>query len=186
MFSILLLCFQIDKDSISVANRINFDSLYDYANTLLVKFNNEKDSARKVFINSGAEGINYLVRKFDTKHAAEMSTLEEILKRMGRPAIEGILENINYRGTDEEARSLRLSLRIISEIFKFDSTLVGDDIVSRIEKFIYDQDWRVRGGVATALGYSKSRKALPHLLVLIKDTINVVRKSAAFGIKNIA
>ena len=176
MLAIIILIFQT----------INYDSLYDYAKTGLVKFNAEKDSARKVFINLGKEGIEYLAKKLDTKFSVESNALEEMLKRMGKPAIEGIIKNIDYRGSDEESRNLRTSLRIIGETFKSDSSLTGDDIVPAIARFVDDYDWRVRSAAATVLGYSRSRKALPHLLVGIKDSINIVRKSAAFGLKNIS
>lgn len=170
----------------SSSDGMNFDSLYRYAATLLVKFNAEKESARKVFIASGEPAIEYLVEEFDSKSASEMSALEEMLKRMGMPAIDGILSSIDYRGSDDESRALRLSLRIISETFKYDSTLTGDGVVPRIARFAQDADWRVRGAAATALGYSRSRKALTHLVTAAGDTISLVRKSAAYGIRNLA
>jgi len=170
----------------SSSGSMDFDSLYRYAATLLVKFNTEKESARKVFIGSGEPAIEYLVKNFDSKSASEMSALEEMLKRMGKPAIDGILSNIDYRGSDEEARALRLSLRIISETFKYDSTLTGDDVVLKVAKFAQDADWRVRGAAATTLGYSRSRKGLRYLVAAAKDTISLVRKSGAYGIRNLA
>lgn len=165
--------------------KIDFESLYDSATTALVKFQAVKDSAVQKFIELGSNSaqakatVIFLVSKFDTKSAMESQTLENILKKLGKPAIDGIVVNLGFRGSDEESRSLKMSLRILGEIG-------GEDIVEPASRFTGDFDWRVRSGAYTALGKSKSLKAKSYIIQGLQDSIYIVRKSAYYALSQVA
>lgn len=159
--------------------------LYNKATTSLVKFQAERDSAMQTFIELGKDSllsntiVRFLVSKFDTKSALERHTLKDIFKEIGTVAIKKIVEHIDYRGSDEESRSLKQSLWVLGEIG-------GGEIVELVARFIHDTQWQIRSSAYTALGKSKSRAGLPSLLEGLNDSIAVVRKSAYYGLSQIA
>jgi len=164
---------------------IDFEKLYYTATTLLVQFNAEKDSAFDRLIELAQDitysdtTINFLVSHFDTKVARERHALKNLLKEIGQPAIKGIVEKIDYRGSDEESRSLRQSLWVLGEIG-------GDSIVEAVARFIKDEQWQVRSAAYTALGKSQSKDALSFLLEGLGDSISLVRKSAYYALSQLA
>ncbi len=164
---------------------INFEELYNKATTSLVKFKVEKDSAFNKLIELGQDTvfadttISFLVSKFDTKSAGERHALKNICKQIGEGAIKGIVDKIDYRGSDEELRSLKQSLWVLGEIG-------GNNIVEPAARFINDERWQIRSGAYTALGKSKSRNALNFVLQGLDDSIPIVRKSAYYALGQIA
>ena len=164
---------------------IDFEKLYYTATTLLVQFSAEKDSAFDRLVELAQDTaysdttIKFLVSHFDTKAARERHALKDLLKEVGQPAIKGIVENIDYRGSDEESRSLKQSLWVLGEIG-------GDSIVEAIARFINDEQWQVRSAAYTALGKSQSEDALSFLLEGLDDSIPLVRKSAYYALSQLA
>ena len=176
MIIVFFLLYDIDVD---------LERLYDQATTRLVSFQTVKDSAVKKFVTLGTSPyssdttIRFLVSKFDTKSAIARHTLKDILKEIGIPAIQWIVYNLDYRGGDEEARSLKQSLWVLGEI--------GDaQIIEPVARFIRDDSWSVRSGAYTALGKSKSNRAMEYLLEGLSDTIALVRKSAYHALSEMA
>jgi HEAT repeat protein len=174
IFIFFLLCQDID-----------FENLYDTASTSLVMFQAEKDSAFSRLVELGKDTlladttIAFLVSKFDTKSAVERHTLKNILKKIGKSAIKGIVKRIDVRGSDEESRSLSQSLWVLGEIG-------SEDVVEPASHFIADHQWRIRSKAYTTLGKSESEKALPYIIRGLNDTVSVVRKSAYYALGNIA
>jgi len=164
---------------------IDFDKLYFTATTLLVQFSADKDSAFNRLVELAQDTaysdttIKFLVSHFDTKVAREQHALKDLLKEIGHPAIKGIVEKIDYRGSDEESRSLRQSLWVLGEIG-------GDSIVEAVARFINDEQWQVRSAAYTALGKSQSKDALSFLLEGLDDSISLVRKSAYYALGQLA
>lgn len=164
---------------------IDLGDLYYTATTLLVQFSAEKDSAFNRLIELSRDTthadttMNFLISHFDSKVARERHTLKNIFKEIGQPAIKRIVEKIDYRGSDDESRSLKQSLWVLGEIG-------GDSIVPAVARFINDRQWQVRSGVCTALGKSQSRKAVPYLLEALDDSVSLVRKSAYYGLSQLA
>jgi hypothetical protein len=164
---------------------IDFEELYDKATTRLVSYRAVKDSAVEQFIELGKDPITsettimFLVSKFDTKSSIERHTLKDILKEIGTPAVEWIVERMSYRGSEAAARSLKQSLWVLGEIG-------GEEIIEPAAPFVDDDEWTVRSGALTALGKSGSYKALPQVLGCLMDTVALVRKSAFYALSEIA
>jgi HEAT repeat protein len=174
---LILLLFVLNQE-------IDFNDLYYKATTLLVQFQTEQESAFTRLVALGQDSayaettIAFLVSNFDTKRAREAVRMKDIFKQIGEPAISGIVEKIDYRGEDENARHLKQSIYVLGEIG-------GEKIVEPVARFIDDEQWQVRSGAYTALGKSGSRKAFPHILNGLEDTVDMVRKSAYYALSEI-
>jgi len=170
---------------LALNQNIDLDDLYNEATTLLVQFQTEQESAFARLVALGQDSvfadttIAFLVAHFDTKIARERHRMKDILKEIGEPAIDGIVDKIEYRGSDQELRSLKQSLWVLGEIG-------SDKIIEPVSHFIDDEDWQIRSNVYTALGKTKSRKALSFILQGLIDPIEVVRKSAYYALSAIA
>ena len=174
----IILLFIINQD-------VDFEDLFNKATTSLIKFQAVKDSASQKFITLGQDSlltdttINFLISKFDTKSASERHVIKNILKKIGKPAIKGIVEKIDYRGSDRDFRCLKQSLWVLGEIG-------GEEIVEPAARFIDDEQWQIRSATYTTLGKSKSIRALPHVIKGLDDSISVVRKSAYYALSEVA
>jgi len=168
-----------------INQHVDYQDLYNKATTSLVKFQVVKDSAFQRFVQLaqdtliGEGTINFLISKFDTKSAAERHTLKDILIKIGKSAIKCIVRKIDYRGSDEEARSLKQSLWVLGEIG-------GDEIVETTSRFLNDVEWQIRSNAYTTLGKSRSKNALQYVIQGLKDSIPIVRKCAYYALSQIA
>ncbi|UCG91343.1 MAG: HEAT repeat domain-containing protein [candidate division WOR-3 bacterium] len=168
-----------------LSQHVDYVDLYNKATTSLVTFQTQRDSAVQTFIELGLDSllgnttVRFLVSKFDTKSSLERHTIKNILKEIGTSAIKEILDQIDYRGSDEESRSLKQSLWVLGEIG-------GSEIVEPVARFIDDSQWQIRSGAHTALGNSQSEAALPPIIRGLTDSVSVVRKSAFYALSQIA
>jgi HEAT repeat protein len=164
---------------------IDLADLYNNATTLLVQFQTEQESAFARLVSLGQDSvyadttIAFLVSNFDTKIARERHRMKDIFKEIGESAIANIVENIEYRGSDEEARSLKQTLWVLGEIG-------SEKIIEPVARFIDDKDWQIRSSAYTALGKSKSRNAHSFILKGLRDPVDIVRKSAYYALSQIA
>ena len=164
---------------------IDLETLYDEATTRLVSFQAVRDSAIEEFVRMGKDPstsdttIIFLVSKFDTKSSIARHTLKDILKEIGTSAVKWIVDKLDYRGSDGEARSLKQSLWVLGEIG-------GAEIVEPAARFIDDESWAVRSGAFTTMGKSKSYEAIHFVLNGLMDTVAPVRKSAYYALSEIA
>lgn len=176
ILSFILVLFYADVD---------LEQLYDLATTRLVAFTAVKDSAMQDFVSMGMDSltsdttVRFLVSKFDTKSSVERHTLKDILKSIGPAAIDLIVREMDWRGSDEEARSLKQALWILGEIGT-------EQIVEPVGRFTKDSAWSVRSAAFTALGKSRSYSAINYVLEGLQDTIALVRKSAYYALSEIA
>ena len=174
----ILLLFALSQD-------IDLDDLYNKATTSLVQFQAEQESAFALLVDLGKDTLDadttiaFLVAKFDTKGARARHRMKDIFKKIGEPAIKGIVDKIKYRGEDQEARSLKQSLWVLGEIG-------SDKIIEPVAQFIDDEQWQIRSSAHTALGKTGSRKALPFILKGLGDPIEIVRKSAYYALSKVA
>ena len=164
---------------------VDLEHLYDQATTHLVSFQMVKDSAMQEFVSLATDSQKqkatfvFLLSKFDTKSAFERHTLKDIFKRIGDPAIPWIVNNLQYRGSDTESRSLKQSLWVLGEIG-------SAQIVEAVARYTLDDEWSVRSGAYTALGKSQTPGALDYILRGLDDSVSVVRKSAYYALIEIA
>lgn len=164
---------------------VDLEQLYNKATTRLVSFQAVKDSAMQEFVALGENPLSsdttivFLISKFDTKSSVERHTLKNILKEIGIPAISLIVSELDYRGSDGEARRLKQSLWVLGEIG-------STQIIEPVARFINDEAWSVRSGAYTALGKSESYEAIRHVLQGLSDTVSLVRKSAFHALSVIA
>lgn len=167
-----------------ISQEYDYEDLFNKATTLLVQFQTEQDSAFDLLVTLGSDTLTadttlvFLVSKFDTKSAIERHRLKDIFKSIGTSTIPNIVKHIDYRGSDEEARSLKQSLWVLGEIG-------SEQIVEPVAQFINDRDWRIRSSAHTALGKSKSLSALPYTVTGCSDSINIVRKSAFYALSSV-
>ncbi|MGD8978800.1 MAG: HEAT repeat domain-containing protein [candidate division WOR-3 bacterium] len=176
MILLLFLCCNIGVD---------LEHLYDLATTRLVSFRTVKDSAMQEFVSLASDSqtqettVVFLLSKFDTKSAVERHTLKDIFKLIGESAIPLIVNELDYRGSDAESRSLKQSLWVLGEIGTA-------QIVEPVALYIHDEQWSVRSGAYTALGKSRSVAAIDYVLEGVDDSVTLVRKSAYHALSELA
>jgi hypothetical protein len=90
-----------------------------------------------------------------------------------------IAKSMAERGGDAESRRLKQALWILTEI--------GDEaIIEPVADYLGDEDWSVRAQAYTALGKTRSPRILPLLAKGLKDSVNIVRKTACYALGEVA
>ncbi len=135
--------------------------------------------ATRLLVANHEQSIPYLVTKLDTDDVRERIAVEDILFRIGGPAVVPLVDAMpgEARRTDT-TRGARLACGILGRIG--DSRAV-DALVAIHEH----DDWRLRAAVAGALGGIGDPNATRALVALLRDPNEIVRKSAAFALTQI-
>ena len=156
------------------------EELFLRASSSALQFEHMREPSRRVLVGNHEESLPYLVTRLDTDDARERHALEDILVRIGpaaaRPVIEAFLLEAGRTETTRGARLAAAVLGKIGEVCAIDPLFSAHD----------HHDWKVRGAIGGALGRIGTAGAVPPLVVLLTDENEVVRKSAAVGLRRVA
>ena len=145
-----------------------------------LQFEAMREPSRKILVRNHEESIPYLVTELDTDGARERHALEDILVRIGEPAVQPLIEALGKEALREDTtRGARLAAGVLGRL--------GDNAaVPQLSEVHAHADWKVRGAVAGALGRIGSTEAVPTLVSMLVDGNEVVRKGAAVGLGRIS
>jgi HEAT repeat protein len=154
--------------------------LFLRASSSALQFEAMRQPSRRLLIKNHEESVPYLVTQLDTDDARERHALEDILAKIGLPAVDALVDALaaEIERTDT-TRGARLAAGILGRIG--DARAVAPLIDARGHP-----DWKVRGAVAEALGRIAEAECAPGLTALLADQNEIVRKSAAVGLARVA
>ena len=145
-----------------------FESLFVFATTGEVKYQNLVKPAKDSIAALGADVVPFLVDKCNTKSARERVAIIEILKQIGKPAV------------PELVKGLRRTNGLIVERVCMALAEIGDSsAVPGLLSVTGNARWQVREQSVGALGKCKDQRGDEAVATALLDTIGQVRKSAA-------
>jgi HEAT repeat protein len=165
--AILVLTSGTGSAAVSLTDK-KVDSLFAIASSGSVKFKDMVQPAIDSTAAMGAAAVPRLLEKLNTKSPRERVTLQQMLKKIGAPAIPGLLASLNL-GDGLSVERAAYSLGDIGD----SSALGGLLAASRHTR------WQVREQVIGSLGRLHSHRADSTVMAALSDTIPLVRKSAA-------
>ncbi|MCK4410390.1 MAG: HEAT repeat domain-containing protein, partial [Candidatus Eisenbacteria sp.] len=156
------------------------EDLFLRASSSALQFEHMREPSRRILVSNHEESLPYLVTRLDTDDARERHALEDILVRIGPAAAESVIEAFLFEaGRMETTRGARLAAAVLGRIGE---VCAVDPLAS-----VYDHDdWKVRGAVGGALGRIGTAETVTPLVLLLADENEVVRKSAAVGLRRVA
>jgi HEAT repeat protein len=144
-----------------------FDSLFVIASSLDIKYKDQVAPAREAIAAMGTQVVPLLIDKLATVHARERVTLEDIFKKIGKPAVPYL--NAALLKTD----SLRLSRVALMLYFLPDSSSVNNLLKVTGNKYYWVRYQSIR-----ALGKIGDHKAVDAVRKALKDKNELVRTIA--------
>ncbi|MBM3308110.1 MAG: HEAT repeat domain-containing protein [Candidatus Eisenbacteria bacterium] len=135
--------------------------------------------ASRLLVARHEESIPCLVSRLDTDDVRERIAVEDVLFRIGEPAVGPLVEALSHeaRRTDT-TRGARLAAGVLGRI---GSASAVDALVAVHEH----EDWKVRAAVAGALGGIGDPGSDRALVALLRDDVDIVRKSAAVSLAQV-
>lgn len=156
------------------------EELFLRASSAALQFEHLRAPSRRLLIKDHEESLPYLVTRLDTDDARERHALEDILVKIGEPAVASlrvaILSEYEREGT---TRGARLAAGVLGRI--------GDaEALTELVAGVGHEDWKVRASVASALGRLGIVEAVDPLLESLGDRNESVRKGAAVALGRLA
>ncbi len=170
-FIVLLLCVYLPVSAavgISPAIVKKVDSLFIIASSGELKFRDLVAPAIDSIAAIGAAAVPRLVEKYDTQDARERLTINNILVKIGRPAVPYLLESLLLENPEQVSR-ICFTLGEIKE----------SSAVAGLIKVAGRPDWWIRSESAAAIGKIGDSSGNQTVMNLLLDTVETVRKSAA-------
>ena len=156
------------------------EELFLRASSSALQFEHMREPSRRILVGNHEESLPYLVTRLDTDDARERHALEDILVRIGPAAAKPVSEAFLVEaGRTETTRGARLAAAVLGKIGE---VCAIDPLFSVHEH----HDWKVRGAIGGALGRIGTAETVPPLVSLLADENEVVRKSAAVGLRRVA
>ncbi len=136
--------------------------------------------SRRILVREHGRSIPYLVTQLDTDGPRERQALEDILVKIGEPAVGPLIEALcTELEREDTTRGATMAAGILGRL--------GDDrATTALSKAALHDDWKVRSSVAGSLGRIGSPDGLTGLLGLLTDENEIVRKSSAVSLKRMA
>jgi len=147
------------------------DSLFIKACGGLEKYRDLAEPSKKTLVEMGGEAVPYLLDKLDTQDAREMWTLIEILGKIGEPAVLPLIDSLKSNNKDV----VKLSSRILGDI-------KDKRAVPPLIGLLNKDDFNTRGYACESLGKIGDTTAFTSVSLCLKDSVEVVRKSAAVAL----
>ena len=156
------------------------EELFLRASSSALQFEHMREPSRRILVGNHEESLPYLVTRLDTDDARERHALEDILVRIGPAAAEPVIKAFLFEaGRAETTRGARLAAAVLGRIGE---VCAVDPLFS-----IHDHhDWKLRGAIGGALGRIGTAETVSPLASLLADENEVVRKSAAVGLRRVA
>ena len=147
------------------------DSLFIKACGWLEKYRELAEPSKKALIEMGEEAVPYLLDKLSAQSARERWTLVDILSKIGEPAVMPLIESLRSDNKDE----VKLASRILGDI-------KDKRAVSPLIELLNKEDFNTRSHACQSLGKIGDTTAFVHVSSCLKDSVEVVRKSAAVAL----
>ena len=182
---LLLPCLAGAEEAPSVADTTGLVNLtpaelFLRASSSALQFEAMRQPSRRLLIKNHEESVPHLVTQLDTDDARERHALEDILVKIGSPAVDALIKSLRSEiERTDTTRGARLAAGILGRIG--DGEAVGPLIAARGHG-----DWKVRAAVAGALGRIGEPEAAPGLIELVRDENEIVRTNAAVGLARLA
>jgi len=151
------------------------DSLFVMASSGELKYRDMVEPAKEKIAEMGKAAVPRLIELYATKDARERHTINDILVKIGSPAVPVLVESLSL---DDPWVVSRLAYSLGN---------IGDS--SAVEGIIgvaYHEDWNVRSSSAGALGKIGDTDANETVIRLLDDENEIVRKSAAVAAGKLA
>ncbi len=168
-----------EVDTLALA-ALSPEELFDRASSSALQFAAMIQPSRRLLIRNHEESLPYLVTELDTDGARERHALEDVIVRIGTPAVGPLIEAIavELERTDT-TRGVRLAAGILGRL--------GDpEALDALTRASGDDEWKTRSAVASAIGRIAVQDGVPALVLLLDDENEMVRKSAAVGLRRTA
>lgn len=160
------------EDTVQIdSTQQKLDELFARASSGVVEHKELADSAKKKLVDMGEVAVPYLTGKLGSRDVRDVITSIDILKKIGSSAVPHLIESL----ADTNKDKVRLAIRVLGEMKDTTAVMPLVDMLN-------DEDFRIRGGTATALGEIGDSLAADYLIPVLNDTANLVRKSAAFAL----
>ena len=154
--------------------------LFLRASSSALQFEHMRAPSRRILVSNHEESLPYLVTRLDTDDARERHALEDILVRIGPAAADAVIEAFLFEaGRTETTRGARLAAAVLGRIGE---ARAADPLASVRDH----HDWKLRGAIGGALGRIGTAETVHPLVSLLTDENEVVRKSAAVGLRRVA
>lgn len=165
---------EAEVDTLELA-KLSPAELFLRASSSALQFEHMREPSRVILVRDHERSLSYLVTRLDTDDARERHALENILVRIGEPAVSTVTAalSVEVQRTDT-TRGARLAASVLGKL--------GDQAAVGALAAAHDHpDWKVRGAAAGALGRIGGHGTVPALLTLLADGNETVRKGAAVG-----
>ena len=168
-----------EVDTLELA-KLSPEELFLRASSAALQFEALREPSRKILVRDHERSLPYLVTRLDTDDARERHALENVLVRIGGPAVAQVTEALRREAArGDVTRGARLAATVLGRI--------GDSAaVAPLAELTGHRDWKVRGAAAGALGRIGTGDAVPALATALEDVNEVVRKSAAVALRRVA
>lgn len=173
------------QETASVADTTDLVSLtpaelFLRASSSALQFEAMRQPSRRLLIKNHEESIPYLVTRLDTDDARERHGLEDVLIKIGDPAVDPLIEALERElERADTSRGARLAAGILGRIGEVRALVPLIGARAHV-------DWKVRAAVAGALGRIGGAGATPGLVELLGDENEIVRQSTAVGLSRVA
>jgi len=161
-------------------NELSPAELFLRASSSALQFQHMRDPSRRVLVRQHDRTLPYLVTRLDTDDARERHALEDVLVRIGQPAVQPLVRAFagELKRTDT-SRGARMAATVLGR-------LEDPESIAALRAGGDHGDWKVRSATASGLGRIAHPDAAAPLLVLMDDPNEMVRKSAVVGLARVA
>jgi len=156
------------------------EELFLRASSSALQFEHLRAPSRRLLVRDHGTSLPYLVTKLDTDDARERHALEDILVKIGEPAVAPLRESIL---SEYEREDTTLGARLAAGVLG----RIGDaGALKELVAGVRHDDWKVRASVASALGRLGVVEAVDPLLESLGDRNESARKGAAVALGRLA
>jgi HEAT repeat protein len=168
-----------DVDTLELA-ALTPEELFLRASSSALQFQHMLEPSRKILVRDYERSIPYLVTMLDTDDPRERNALEDILVRIGTPAVGPVVEALLAEAArPDTTRGVRLAATVLGR-------LEDAAAVEPLASVADHPDWKARGAIAGALGRIGTATTVAPLVSLLADPNETVRKSAVVGLRRVA
>ncbi|RMH68433.1 MAG: HEAT repeat domain-containing protein [Gemmatimonadetes bacterium] len=163
------------------------DSLFIQASEGSIYFQEDVEPARLKLVEMAQDStdtasaratIDYLVSILGTEHPREYHALRNLFPRIGKPAVPALIEALQ----GDSLRAVILGIEVLGRIK--DSTAV-QPLLAMVHHPQWNQKSSLRSNTYTALGRIGDHRATAFVMQGMNDEKELVRKAAAFGLREL-
>jgi HEAT repeat protein len=156
------------------------EQLFLRASSSALQFQHLIEPSKEILVKRYEASLPFLVTRLDTDEVRERNALEDILVRIGEPAVPVVIEAfLKEAERADTSRGARLAARVLGR-------LGSPEAVGPLASARSHHDWKLRGAIAEALGRIGDADSVEPLVALLSDENEIVRKSAAVGLRRVA